>query len=609
LTNSNQLIKLVTGRQGKKMSKAVEEQVNQLFEAVKDLSSFEEIKPHCDNFNNWLAENTSYSTKSLGTVFSRAGFYKKFRSLPLQQGKNAELVPKHDANGNVTGNKLEHYVILLCGLKSEDWDTRNSTTRVSDRLENGQEINPDLYLEVTGKLLESHDPHELAVGLIAATGRRPHEILVRAKFTSIKGQDYQVKFSGQGKKRGEIPIFNIATLYPAKYIIEKLNQLRSHYTITQLIADIESQFSNDIAAQNRSVDSRRNQSLNRVVREFFGDKGEANPVLAFRDGEDQDNCKALRAAYLCLATARDCQGSIGAKMLHAAKLAGHFVSGENVTDRDLNNIITTLGYSDYYTTKFIPFTTMPEREKSHQVRAYQSDYEVITQLQKDWNCNNQQEVITKLISDYRNRVEIAKELQELKIENAKLKAELEQVNQELQESKQELETMKTQEFITVSPTDLEALIDRKISEALARVQPTAVIQPQTKPAQTKTNDINFEELTDEELWKNKSKGSSEEKIRRCLVAIKLYNDTVATENSNRLAITNQALRDLSGVNGLIIGDWIKQHSDEIISHNAKYGMENKKDLSNPASYANKGKDIESILKAINSQFLSGVAKV
>ncbi|MFN6566846.1 hypothetical protein [Dendronalium sp. ChiSLP03b] len=39
--------------------------------------------------------------------------------------------------------------------------------------------------------------------------------------------------------------------------------------------------------------------------------------------------------------------------------------------------------------------------------------------------------------------------------------------------------------------------------------------------------------------------------------------------------------------------------------NAKYGMENKKDPSNPASYANKGKDTDKILLQINEEFLSG----
>ncbi|AUB44857.1 hypothetical protein COO91_11104 (plasmid) [Nostoc flagelliforme CCNUN1] len=85
----------------------------------------------------------------------------------------------------------------------------------------------------------------------------------------------------------------------------------------------------------------------------------------------------------------------------------------------------------------------------------------------------------------------------------------------------------------------------------------------------------------------------------------MYNDTVATLDSDRLAVTNQALRDLSGCNGLLVRDWIEAHKDEVISHNAKFGMENKKDPSNPASYANKGKDTDKILLLINEEFLSG----
>ncbi|MBD2211239.1 hypothetical protein H6G27_15270 [Nostoc linckia FACHB-104] len=80
---------------------------------------------------------------------------------------------------------------------------------------------------------------------------------------------------------------------------------------------------------------------------------------------------------------------------------------------------------------------------------------------------------------------------------------------------------------------------------------------------------------------------------------------MATLDGDRLAITNQALRDLSGCNGLLVRDWIDHHKDEVISHNAKYGMENKKDPSNPASYANKGKDTDKILSLINEEFLSG----
>jgi hypothetical protein len=114
----------------------------------------------------------------------------------------------------------------MCGLDRDDWKQRNETTRVIGRLGNDQEIDPDAYLEVTGQLLESADPHELTVGIIAATGRRPHEILARAKFTPIEGQAYQVQFEGQGKKRGDQPVFPIATLYPGEYVIKCLHRLR-----------------------------------------------------------------------------------------------------------------------------------------------------------------------------------------------------------------------------------------------------------------------------------------------------------------------------------------------------------------------------------------------
>jgi hypothetical protein len=319
------------------MSKLLQDKINELFEATKDLKSLEEINPYCEQFNEWVNTKTSYSTKSLGTVLSRYGFYKKFKSIKLEQGLNAEAIAKHDENGNLKGQELKHYAVLLCGLDHDGWKNRNETTRVIGRLGNDQEIDPDAYLDVTGQLLESNDPHELAVGIIAATGRRPHEILARAKFAPIEGQAYQVRFEGQGKKRGDKPVFPIATLYPGEYIIKCLQRLRREPSTKALIKEVANESPSDLAAQNQAIDSRRNGSLNRVVRERFGDRGDTVPVLAFRHGEEQDNCKALRAAYGALATERDCERSVGSKMLHYARLLGHFVK-ENPTDRELQGV-------------------------------------------------------------------------------------------------------------------------------------------------------------------------------------------------------------------------------------------------------------------------------
>ncbi|HYW17756.1 MAG TPA: protelomerase family protein [Nodularia sp. (in: cyanobacteria)] len=623
------------------MSKAVQEQVDQLFIAVKDLQSLEEIKPHCEAFNEFINTNTNYSIKSLGTVLSRAGFYKKFKSLPLEQGKNAESVPKHDAIGNVTGNELKHYVLLLCGLDKKDWEERNETARVSDRLTNageddntGIEVDPDTYLEVTEKLLASVDPHELAVGLIAATGRRPHEILARGKFTSIDGEFYQVNFEGQGKKRGEKPVFKISTLFPASYIIERLNHLRNDASIKELIKQVSNEFSGDVAAQNKAIEDRRGNSLRRVVQEYFGGRGNEEPLLNFRHGQEQNDCKALRAACACLVTERDCRGSLGAKMYFAACFLGHITPGEKISDSDLKHITTTLGYSDYYVTKPVGFPDGPGKPKLSNIRVNASDLEEIRHLQEKLEAPNHQSVIRELIASYSNRKDIAKQLQSAQQKVSQLEAQVKQSQEnnnqleaqvkKLQEINNQLETTKNQlqqekdvmettaqqpQTVTLNVTELDSWLEKKVVEMVNKLALGGTIAPATIATPAKVapikEEIDWQAKTDAEVWGSKATLAALEKIRRSYQAICFYNDTVATGEGDRLAVTNQALRDLSGCNGLLVRDWIEAHKDEVISHNAKFGMENKKDPSNPASYANKGKDTDKILLLINEEFLSG----
>ena len=614
------------------MSKVLQEKIDELFEETKDLKTLEEIKPYCDRFNEWINTHTSYSTESLGTKLSNCGFYRKFKSIQLEQGRNAEAIAKHDENGNVKGHELKHYAVLLCGLGRNDWKERNGTTRVIDRLGNDQELDPDTYLEVTGQLLESIDPHELAVGIIAATGRRPHEIIARAKFTAVEGQAYQVQFEGQGKKRvkrqsekpgekpGEKPVFPIATLYPGEYVIKCLQRLRREPSTKALLQEVANEFPSDLAAQNQAIDSRRNGSLNRVVRTYFGDKGDAVPVLAFRHGEEQDNCKALRAAYGALVTERDCDRSVGSKMLHYARLLGHFVK-EEPTDKELQNVVTSIGYADYFTSKPVPFPTAPQKEKVMMVRTIDGDFETIKQLQELWELPNQQSVVSRLIERHEKVVELGKQLQEFKT----------RINQLEKEKAEMLQAQAQPQQITVTPSELEAMIERmvteKIEQALSNLPVTQAVNQatQNKPitqAITKPQEIiDWFGMSNADLWTTKVKGASEEKIRRSYNAITLYNDTIATGDDDRLAITNQALRELSGVNGLLVGDWIKSHTDEVISHNSKYGMQPLDEAGNPArdkntgeirtdSYYNKkhGKEkITKILTLVNEQLLNGEA--
>ncbi len=70
------------------------------------------------------------------------------------------------------------------------------------------------------------------------------------------------------------------------------------------------------------------------------------------------------------------------------------------------------------------------------------------------------------------------------------------------------------------------------------------------------------------------------------------------------------MRELSGVNGLVVGDWIKAHADEVITHNSKHGMQNAKDPTKVETYYNKrhgAYKISKILNLVNEQFLDGEA--
>ncbi|BDA76587.1 hypothetical protein CAL7716_107530 (plasmid) [Calothrix sp. PCC 7716] len=582
------------------MSRAIQEQIDKLFEATKDLLSLEEIKSHCDEFNEWLKVHAA-NNKDLGTLFSRYGFYKKFRAIKLEQGKNAELVPKYDGEGNVKGNELKHYAVLFCGLTKEQWSERNETSRVTDRITSvdsegfkGQEVIPDTYLEVTGQLLESSNPHELAVGLIAATGRRPHEILARGQFKAIEGEEYKLTFEGQGKKRGEKPVFTISVLYPSNYLIKCLSKLRQDVSCKSLLAEVKTEFPNDLAAQNRAIENRRGNSLRRVVQEFFGGRGDKEPLLNFRLDQDQNDCKALRAAYAALVTERDCQGAIGAKIYFYGLMLGHITPGEKITDKELMKLSTTVGYADYYVTKSVQLPEAPVKTKTKKgegvvtARATKEDFEYLKELQAKWNLPNQQSVVHQLIQK-------SEELEKLKHQLMETQAQLNQLQKQLEEQVA-MNTQAQQQTEPVTKDSLRAMIVEILAEMQPQqvqqaVQPTSTTSPTPVATPSPTTrkpkaDVDYELLNNDELKKLRGDGAVDEKIRRAFVAITDYNDAQPS-NETRWSITNQSLRQVSGCNGQKVASWMQRYETSIKDHNNKYGL---------GTYHNKGRgDISQII--------------
>ncbi len=601
---------------GKEMSILLQEKIDELFESTKWLMSFEELQPYCDRFNDWLLENTKYSPNSLGTVLSRHGFYKKFKSIKLEEGKNGVSIPKYDLKGNIKGYDLRHYVVSMCGLSKEDWDNRNSNTSNREitvmpsgfiaRLEDGQEIFPKPYFEAIDKLLSSKDPHELAVGLIAATGRRPYEILARGKFSAIEGEEYKVMFEGQGKKRGEKPVFPIATLFPGDYVIEKLAVLRNEESTKKLLKRVRADFPRQIAQQNRAIDSRRNGSLNSVVRQVFRNKGEEyiSTAVAIRQRDKQDNCKALRVVYACLVTERDCKGSMTQKLLFAAQQLGHLVK-KSPTDKDLANLAARVGYGDYYVTEPVPFPSVLKRVKNKvcNLKVNEEDFHAIGKLGLEWELSSQRAVVHKLLEMATDAVELKEKclgiedleakVRELSWENQKLNHENEGLIEENKKLISQIKDFGKQADKSGELEDIELKIERIIEEKLSTIMDNNKVIGVHK-AEVITNaqsqvikaDSYWESVSSEDLKKSKGRGTVFEKLRRSYLAIVNHNDQKARDNngqpdvSKMWAITNQALRQLSGCNGQLVRDWMLSHKIAIDEHHNKYGL---------GQYHNKGK--------------------
>lgn len=499
------------------------------FDKIKDLRNPDEIKTVTEALTTELFNETDKPKTRLNKL---SAYNKLITTIPhddLIEGENAYIQTRSD--GSYWKRHLHFKFTGISDINFNSAGGINTKTVVLDRLENQQEIPVTEYLETTTRLLQSNDPHELAIGLIGASGRRPIEILARGSFTLESNlpdhlkPGYFVNFRGQAKKREyDVPEeerteYRIGVLIPAKSFLQAFDRFQAMPESKELAEFVktESEKGTDPEKINATIDDRRGNSLRRVVQRNF-------LSLPKRQKDTELNPKALRAVYVALITERDCPKNIN-RLLWASRAVGHFVDSSKVSDRDLNHLVTTLGYSDYYLDSPVPFTPeLPEKmitttaqtteknintteviKASEDMKKARKSVTVsgeaftkIKELQTEWNLENQQSVIDKLL----------KMLDEPK---------------------------------------------EKTSEK------------QPKPER------DLESVDDIELKKLRGEDAVSEKIRRAFEDITAYNDEQPS-NDDRWYVGNQTIRQVSGCNGLAVSAWIKNHQISVDDHNAKYGL-------------------------------------
>lgn len=541
-------------------------------EAIAPLMTFDAIDAIAQQEGQWLRQ-TYPNIDTLGTKLSSAGYYKNLRRLLLSAGKNAEPVERHDAAGNPIGTKLQHRALRWIGLTPEEWDRRNGTTRVLDRLTRQQDqcpIDPRQYLTVADRLLESERWSEIAAALVAATGRRPVEVIARGQF-KVSQRD-RLQFTGQAKKRGEMPTLTIATLLPAARVVAAVDRLRAAPTVAKVLAEC--------GEDNGAVDRRCNASINRAVRTHFSE------ILSPRRAESRSrvNCQGLRAAYAVLVVQRDCpEGSPGAAMLYAARQLGHFVDGDVPSDRDLLHLLTTLGYTDYQVAGPVPHWPVgdgavdgaiapPESAESAamaQVAIAAADHGWLRRQCEIWQCG-EADAIARLVAFYQTHHAPATAIE------AEPAPENSPAPEPIPPTVADLSGQIAHNAAAIATLSNQISALQRAIAALPQIIPSEPPQGQVQPDRDRAatpdpmDHAALFGLGGHKL--SRTHAASQARIDRCVRAIMAWND----QSDRKWAINGRAIRDLMPctIAPSLVSQWLRDRAEWINGHHRRHGINN-----------------------------------
>lgn len=339
-------------------------------ESVYKMTDLKEIEQACDELNYRLNLGSMMPKSRKNKTRPYTNIFKGLK--PTQETEH--LFYEYQATGKLT-SVTRHIVFRLLGL--DDYVVENEKLRenkkqqtsksqnISDVLNEEDKIfSVDRFLSTLKTLINSSDIWEIAVGLIAASGRRPIEILHTGNFELVDDcpnylphSQYAVKFTGQAKKRGENPDMFISLLIPSQEFIKAFKRFRNSKEYSELPDYVKSLESAKYSYQeiNGKITSKYGSKLGRIISDYY----EFMPKI------DEDNAKniSLRASYSKLITLRDMgTKNFKSQLKYSGYMLGHLtpIIHEDGTYRHdtakENRLSSTLLYGDYEPdTTEIPF--------------------------------------------------------------------------------------------------------------------------------------------------------------------------------------------------------------------------------------------------------------
>ena len=409
----------------------------------------------------------------------------------------------------------QHLALLYMNYPSDFHKQRMAptNTRKQEQRRNLETIgNVDTYQAKIDKLLESREWRELAAGLIAATGRRPSEILKTAEFEQIG--KYEVAFSGQLKTKGEErEAYSTYTLVESANVIDGLARLRRMPEIKAVRKQTLAQ-----------MDSGKNSTLNSIIRESF------ESLLDPPYGEKQLSAKNLRASYAAIAIYLFCPWKQSTNQFITERL-GH------------TSDATATNYEDYQVcdcqgkplTRGAWVERVNEEMETPKVAKILNTRIRITQADR--------EVLDD--EEFLPAADLASRMSEL-IRLARLGKALE-----------------SGEIGAIASAS-----NSSEGEPEPESKELSIAQTESENSTSPLSSI-----PSEELFSSHRPGSAREKIRRVVVAIKSYNES-QYEKSAQWAINSGVIKALTNINSKAIKEYL--NSDEgrlqVSDYNALHGF-------------------------------------
>ncbi len=443
-----------------------------------------------------------------------------------------------------TGLVKQHLAMQYMSYPSDFHTERTAPTVVKkqEQRRNLETINcVDEYLKTINTLLKSDDYREITAGLIAATGRRPIEILKTGEFKQL-GQ-YEVMFAGQAKTKGEI-----RNAYRAFTLVES-SKVIDAFAILRRLPEIKKLQKMSLA----TIDSGRNSQINSKVKEYF------SPLVKPPAGELELSAKNLRAIYAAIAIYLFCSTKQSTNQFITERL-GH-TSDATATSYEDYQVCDSQGKPltrGAWIVKINEQIIKPLEAKITQHRMRMSEAAKIAI--DDLNFLPFQDQISR-VDELIRLAKIGKDYEDGKLVRVVIKVVntplIKEKSNEVENNISENTSLENSEIINTDKS-MVTTINKKV---------------------IKHKDVS--ELSDAELFGSNVPYSGRVKIRRAVEAIKIYNEQ-QSEKECCWAINTKGLKDLTGCRTEAVKNYLE-------SEEGRLNVDDYNKLHNLGYHHNRGK--------------------